>query len=319
MLVDDGYLWAVVSLPAGCFNPYAGVKTSILFLDRERARQNDDILFVKISADGYDLGAQRREIAKNDLPKALEILNAYKENPNLADSHPELVSGSSIAHLVPKSKIAENGEYNLSGDRYIASTGLQNNIYDMIEIGEICEINPETANPFDLFGDTEFTYIDISSVVNGTGKIKLDKKIRTNEAPSRARRLVKKNDVLLSTVRPNLKAFALIKELPEKVIVSTGFAVLRAKEMILPEYLYSIIFDDRIVDKMMQQMEKGAYPSINQSDIDALQIPLPPLEIQEQIVAELDGYQRIIDGARAVVENYKPTIKIEPEWEIVEL
>ena len=61
MLIDDGYLWAVVSLPAGCFNPYSGVKTSILFLDRDRAKKNHSILFVKISNDGYDLGAQRRE------------------------------------------------------------------------------------------------------------------------------------------------------------------------------------------------------------------------------------------------------------------
>ena len=49
------------------------------------------------------------------------------------------------------------------------------------------------------------------------------------------------------------------------------------------------------------------------------EIPLPPLEIQEQIVVELDGYQRIIDGARTVVENYKPNFKIDPEWEMVEL
>ena len=91
MLVDGGYLWAVASLPAGVFNPYSGVKTSILFLDRERTKKTDKILFVKIQNDGYDLGAQRRVIGKNDLPKALEILNAYKENPNIIESHPELV------------------------------------------------------------------------------------------------------------------------------------------------------------------------------------------------------------------------------------
>lgn len=62
MLVDGGYLWAVVSLPSGVFQPYSGVKTSILFLDRERARKTDKILFVKVKADGYDLGAQRRKI-----------------------------------------------------------------------------------------------------------------------------------------------------------------------------------------------------------------------------------------------------------------
>jgi type I restriction enzyme M protein len=57
MLVDDGYLWAVVSLPAGVFQPYSGVKTSILLIDRNLAKQNENILFLKIENDGYDLGA----------------------------------------------------------------------------------------------------------------------------------------------------------------------------------------------------------------------------------------------------------------------
>ena len=107
------------------------MKTSILFLDRERAKSNDSILFVKISADGYDLGAQRRPIEKNDLPKALEILNTYKENPSI---DPE---NESLAHLVPRSKIAENGEYNLSGDRYIASTSPVSTEYEMVELGKV--------------------------------------------------------------------------------------------------------------------------------------------------------------------------------------
>src|SRR5207245_6239827 len=66
MLVD-GYLWAVVSLPAGVFNPYSGVKTSVLFLDRALAQRSDEILFVKVESDGFDLGAQRRPVEQNDL------------------------------------------------------------------------------------------------------------------------------------------------------------------------------------------------------------------------------------------------------------
>ena len=74
MLVDENYLCAVVSLPAGVFQPYSGVKTSILFLDKTLAKRNDEILFVKVVNDGFDLGAQRRRIDKNDLPQAFEIL-----------------------------------------------------------------------------------------------------------------------------------------------------------------------------------------------------------------------------------------------------
>ena len=68
-LVEDG-LFAVVSLPSGVFNPYSGVKTSILFLDNQLAKQSDSILFIKIDNDGYGLGAQRREIDNSDLPIA---------------------------------------------------------------------------------------------------------------------------------------------------------------------------------------------------------------------------------------------------------
>ncbi len=64
-------------------------------------------------------------------------------------------------------------------------------------------------------------------------------------------------------------------------------------------------------------MGKGAYPSINVSDVGSIQIPLPPLEIQREIVSEIEGYQKIINGARQVVENWKPQIEIDPEWPMV--
>ena len=78
MLVQDSLI-AVISLPAGVFQPYSGVKTSVLILDKKLAKKSQHILFLKIENDGFDLGAQRREIDKNDLPLALEILQQYKE------------------------------------------------------------------------------------------------------------------------------------------------------------------------------------------------------------------------------------------------
>jgi type I restriction enzyme M protein len=68
-----------------------------------------------------------------------------------------------------------------------------------------------------------------------------------------------------------------------------------------------------------QYAKVGGQPSLSQSSIYEIEIPLPPLEIQQQIVAEIEGYQKIIDGAKQVVNNYKPTITINPDWEILEL
>src|SRR4030042_712592 len=76
MLVEE-YLVAIVSLPAGVFNPYSGVKTSILILDKTLARKTSTIAFFKIENDGFGLGAQRREIDKNDLPQARAEIAEY--------------------------------------------------------------------------------------------------------------------------------------------------------------------------------------------------------------------------------------------------
>lgn len=77
-LIENG-LYCVVSLPSGVFQPYAGVKTSILFIDKS-FKNTKDILFVEIKNDGFDLGAQRRVIDKNDLPAALIKIKDFKNN-----------------------------------------------------------------------------------------------------------------------------------------------------------------------------------------------------------------------------------------------
>ena len=85
MLVED-YLVAVVSLPAGVFKPYSGVKTSILILDRTLARHTDHIAFFKVENDGFDLGDQRRPIDQNDIPRTVQALKECL-NADLQDVH----------------------------------------------------------------------------------------------------------------------------------------------------------------------------------------------------------------------------------------
>ena len=78
--LDEDGLYAVVSLPGGVFSPYSGVKTSILFFDNQLAKQTKEILFIKVLNDGFDLGAQRRPIDRNDLPHAVEVLQAQRDS-----------------------------------------------------------------------------------------------------------------------------------------------------------------------------------------------------------------------------------------------
>ena len=77
-LIEEGGLWAVASLPAGVFQPYSGVKTSILFIDRALARRRDNVLLLKIENDGFGLNTNRNPIAANDLPAALQLVEAAR-------------------------------------------------------------------------------------------------------------------------------------------------------------------------------------------------------------------------------------------------
>jgi type I restriction enzyme M protein len=81
-LIEYG-LYAVVSLPGGVFQPYSGVKTSILFINQKYAKTVEEIAFIKIGADGFDLGSSKRAVERNDLPDALAILEAWKEQKKI--------------------------------------------------------------------------------------------------------------------------------------------------------------------------------------------------------------------------------------------
>lgn len=181
-----------------------------------------------------------------------------------------------------------------------------------MKLGDIASINAESANPTKLYGvDAEVSYIDIASVANNMGGIGDISRIIAEDAPSRARRIVKEGNTLLSTVRPNLRAFAYISKLPANPIVSTGFAVLEPKDVgvLTPEYLFIAATAKRSVDQMEVVMEKGSYPSVTQSDVANIKIPLPPLEAQNQIVAELEAEQKLVDANKKLIEIYQQKIK----------
>ena len=307
MLVEGNYLYGVISLPAGVFNPYSGVKTSILLIDKTLAKERDSILFVKLNNDGFDLGAQRREIKGSEIPDVINTFKNYQKGVEVA--------GLENTVLAKKNEVAQQ-DYILVGERYKSSIAVNTN-YPIVRLGDVCCINKRSIDPS---GKESFIYVDISSLDNITKKIHYDNIVNGAEAPSRARRAFQKGDILLSTVRPNLRTFGFVERRDTSdCVASTGFAVITCGEFVNSKYLFYMLLQDSLVNQMIGMMGKGAYPSINQNDVSNLSFPLPPLAVQEEIVTEIESYQKIIDGARQVVENYKPTIKIDPAWETVPL
>lgn len=182
--------------------------------------------------------------------------------------------------------------------------------YAIHKLSELVSINDDSFNP-NSNPEEEFVYVDISSVENGTGIISYDNSIKGKDAPSRARRSAKTGDVLISTVRPNLRAFAIVKQDIKNAVYSTGFAILRSKDnsLLLPEVIYIFFMNlQSLMDQIEDKMPKGQYPSINQSDLDSFQIPLPPLDIQQKIVEECKKVDKERLNALKILENSKQEI-----------
>ena len=138
---------------------------------------------------------------------------------------------------------------------------------------------------------TEIDYVEISDV-NAHDGITGCTRYAFSDAPSRARRITRKGDVIVSTVRTYLKAVALIKE--DNLIVSTGFAVLRAKDC-NEAYLSYALRTEGFVDEVATRSIGISYPAISTDQIGAISLPLPPLSEQEEIVAYLDEKTAKID------------------------
>jgi type I restriction enzyme S subunit len=163
------------------------------------------------------------------------------------------------------------------------------------KIGLLCEpirsVYPQRK------GDGEFQYVDITSVSSVEKEIKETQVITNTAAPSRARQEIAYNDVIVSTVRPNLNAVALVPEALSNQICSTGFCVLRAKPDLLdPEYLFYWVQFPPFVQLLTSKARGIGYPAVSDSDVKNSQIPLPPLSEQRRIAAilrEADGLRRL--------------------------
>lgn len=308
-LVKDNYLYGVISLPAGVFNPYSGVKTSILLLDRTLAKERDSILFVKLNNDGFDLGAQRRTIKGSEIP---DVVNIFKDYQQGVDVH----ARKNV--VLAKKEAIWKQDYILIGERFSEAI-IVHSQWPQVKMDEICtEIKAgfacgNFAN--DIDGVLHIRPMNITP--DGQFSLAGSKYISRNELKDEYK--VRAGDVLFNNTNS--------KELVGKTCyiysdLDAGFSNhitrIRVGDRVVPQYLTAVLqntFENGVFLNMCNKWVGQA--AINVKTLSQLSIPLPPLNVQEEIVAEIERYQKIIDGARQIVENYKPTININPAWPMV--
>ena len=292
-LLDES-LVAVISLPGGVFNPYSGVKTSILILDKVLAPKTDRVAFFKVENDGYDLGAQRRPIGKDDLPTVTDDINEYlsllRAGEKMGSYQPIL------GHLVAKSEITTEGEYNLSGERYRVAKS-KTSTYGMVPFHEVCTLEygaslpkrDRVAGPYPVMGSNGISDYHSEYLIEGPAII-VGRKGSAGE---------------VSYVESNCFP-----------IDTTYYVNIVNPDCTDHRYLYHLL---KTLD--LPSLQEGAgVPGLNRNDVyQKYKLPLPPLEVQRELVAEIEGYQRVIDGARMMVDSWRSQVTIDPDWPFAEL
>ena len=293
-------LIGIISLPAGIFEPYSGVKTSILILDKKQNKITNYLYYGNINNDGFSLTTNRNPINKNDIP---DIKSRIKELD---------FSDESKLKKIKKEKII-NGNIR----EHIANNTKKESIFDLKFLREIAEVKTGNSAPQDknLYsnGDSPFirTY-DVGLIKNGT--IYESRDYLNSKGIKKLKKFTRGSILLPKSGASTLLNHRVMMGIDS--FVSSHLAVIKANnEKILDKYLFYLL--KRIDARDL--VANPSYPSLNLNEIEKIEIPVPDLNTQIQIVEELDGYQKIIDGCKQVIENYKPLIEFDSNWKKIEL
>ena len=308
-LVEDG-LFAVVSLPSGVFQPYSGVKTSVLLFDNQVAKKADEILFVKVENDGFDLGTQRRPIEKNDLPIVIDVLKAFQIK-GWKQVYKTTHDNSKVL-LVPKKIIAENGDYNLTGERYQEVEKYKNQKWEMVELGEVCEfIGGYAFKSSELKkerrGKGDFHVVKIGNV-DKSGILNIDNAHYFEYKNFLKKYLIEKDDILIAMTGATVGKVAYSQF--SNLLLNQRVGLVRAHEQEITKlFLKNLLLSKNFYQYCQKHAGGGAQGNISPTQIQKYQIPLPPLKVQKEIVKQIEVKQNAINHAKGVMKKLEGEIQ----------
>ena len=279
------------------FQPYSGVKTSVIFIDRAVARKTDDVLFVKVNGDGFNLGATRKASSINDLPSALLDIKMFMETGDVS---------TTLSHTVNREAISESGDFSLLGDRYLAQDDFSDSKWPMVRLDEVAKLvggaTPSRSNPDYWGGEIPWltaTNISTSGEVEGYQGI-TEKAV----AESSTSLLPIGSTILVSRVSVGKSAYVQERECALNQDL-TGLIPLEGK--VLPRYLFYVTRP--LAEKIEREAVGVGVRGVTRAYIAELRVPLPPIEVQANLINELDSYSAKIAAANDEIVSYRKSIK----------
>jgi type I restriction enzyme S subunit len=183
---------------------------------------------------------------------------------------------------------------------------MSESVQTIYTLGDIADTNPETL-PGNTLTSARFRYIDLSAVEAGFINWRAVTETTFGSAPSRARRIVKAQDVLFGTVRPNLRSHGFIGlDDSDSLVASTGFCVIRAREGVShPSYLFHSLMSSRVTAQAVRDAIGSNYPAVNDSDIKRFEIFTPPYNEQRQIARILNTLDTAIHETETIIAKLR--------------
>jgi len=255
-------------------------------------------------------------VANSDLPQVKKELDEYLSALRQRRSVSELAPTCGL--IVTKEKLAATGEFSLSGERFREGATSANLKWPLVPIGELCMVergaSPRPIHDFITDAEDGVNWIKIGDAEVGAKYITTTKERVTQAGAAKSRR-VKPGDFVLS----NSMSFGRPYIMATHGCIHDGWLLLRDQsELLDQDFLYNILGSKAVFAQFERAATGGVVNNLNSELVRHVQIPLPPLKVQKEIVAEIEGYQKVIDGARAVLDHYRPHIPIHPDWPMVE-
>ena len=311
-LLDHCQLQSIISLPQGVFLPYTGVKTDIIYATKvnkklKASEKKKSFWYFDVKSDGYTLDNHRRKLeTPSDLAKYEEYRKLDKEQTD------DMLNVG--FEVIPLDKVRQNAHI-LVGSRY-RSYVENSTSYPMVNLGDeqffsVCSGGtPNSTNPEYWNGNINWITLadlptsDLISEIVSTERTITEAGLNNSNA-----RLLPANTVVVSS-RATIGRIGIART---KLATNQGFKniIIKDTSKVLPEYLAYILTTKR--DEMIRMASGATFKEISKENFCKIQVPIPPLEIQKKLVAEIEGYRQIISGAQAIASSYLPKIVLRIE------
>lgn len=314
-LLENCQLQSIISLPQGVFLPYTGVKTDIIYATRvnqkiKTVERRSDFWYFDVKSDGYTLDNHRRKLdTSSDLSK-------YEEYRKLDKDQIENMLKVGF-EIIPLNKVRQNSNI-LVGSRYRTFETVSK--FEIVKFSDIAiltrGVNYQKSQQ--SISKTSNVILTADNITLG-GELKIQKEIFVDDTVKLVEeKRLKKDDVFICMSSGSKEHIGKVAYIDQDTNYYAGgfMGIIRTNpQRCLSKFLYFyLLTSDKYRDEI-KLITQGANINNISSTINSIKIPLPPIELQQEIVTELEGYQKIVSGSQSVVSNYRPAIPINATWE----